>query len=178
MKFPPFIKKVVRDPNLTGYDEAGAIYSHSKNLRYVLWRRWHDTLPKVAFIGLNPSTATHLKLDPTIRRCVSFAQGWNCGTLYMLNAFAYRATKPQDMKKAFEPVGAQNDKWIVNIASNCSIVIVAWGNHGEFARRCDHVLALLAKNKIVPFCLGQNANGTPKHPLYLPASTQPVPYAP
>jgi len=38
--------------------ECGAVFSPCEKYRYVLWRTWDDTLPKVVFIGLNPSTAT------------------------------------------------------------------------------------------------------------------------
>jgi hypothetical protein len=63
-------------------------------------------------IGLNPSTADHRKLDPTLRRVRNFAQKWGLGGFVMLNLFAYRATEPRDMKRAEDPVGPKNDRYI------------------------------------------------------------------
>ncbi len=60
--------------------------------RYALWRIWDDAKPLVMFIGLNPSTADETEDDPTIRRCISFAQNWGYGGLYMANLFVFRAT--------------------------------------------------------------------------------------
>jgi hypothetical protein len=34
---------------------------------------WSDRLPRIGFIMLNPSTADATKNDPTIRRCINFA---------------------------------------------------------------------------------------------------------
>lgn len=65
----------------------------------MLWRIWDDSLPKVMFVGLNPSTADETEDDPTIRRCVHFAERWRYGGIYMLNLFAYRATNPDELRK-------------------------------------------------------------------------------
>jgi hypothetical protein len=45
------------------------------------------------FIGLNPSTADETNNDPTIRRCIGFAQTWGYGAVCVTNLFAYRATQ-------------------------------------------------------------------------------------
>ena len=48
---------------------------------------------KAVFIMLNPSTADASNDDPTIRKCVGFAQHWNFGGLYVGNLFAVRADR-------------------------------------------------------------------------------------
>ena len=50
------------------------------------------------FIMLNPSTADDEFDDATIRRCVGFAKRWGFHGLVVTNLFAYRATKPSDLK--------------------------------------------------------------------------------
>ena len=63
------------------------IFSPCRRYRYTLWREW--TLPieqwdpsrYAVFIGLNPSTADELVNDPTIRRCIDFANRWGYGAL-------------------------------------------------------------------------------------------------
>ncbi|HDR1569813.1 TPA: DUF1643 domain-containing protein, partial [Pasteurella multocida] len=69
-----------------------AIFSDCGTYRYVLWRIWDTLLPRITFIGLNPSTADESNDDPTIRRCINFAKKWGYGGIYMVNLFAYRST--------------------------------------------------------------------------------------
>lgn len=53
------------------------------------------------FIGLNPSTADETQDDPTVRRCIRYAQSWGYGALYMTNIFAFRATDPRVYESGF-----------------------------------------------------------------------------
>jgi hypothetical protein len=153
--------------------ERGAELSDCRKYRWILWRKWNSELPQCAFIGLNPSTADETEDDPTIRRCIGFAKSWNLGGLIMLNAFAFRATQPKDMKAAFDPVGYENNM-ALDLASKSvieggGIVIAAWGAHCDEARERE-VCQLIGKTV---HCLGTTKNGRPKHPLYLRADTKP-----
>lgn len=146
-------------------------FSPCRTYRYTLWRQWDKDNPTYAmFIGLNPSTADEVKDDPTIRRCIGFARAWGYGALCMTNAFAFRATKPDAMKAFSQPVGADNDKWIVEMSKNAGIVIAAWGEHGDYQGRAADVLRLVSR----VHCLGATKHGHPKHPLYVRASTTPI----
>jgi hypothetical protein len=151
------------------------MFSPCRRFRYTLVREWDATLPKVAFIGLNPSTADETQDDPTIRRCIGFAKTWGKGGLLMLNLYAFRATKPADMwkaeKRAVDIIGGRSN-WteaLLRYAAEhgCDLVIAAWGNHGK--GRGDAVASKWPGLK----CLGRNGDGSPKHPLYLKADLQP-----
>lgn len=153
--------------------ELGATFSECRTYRWILWRKWDDALPPCVFIGLNPSTADETEDDPTIRRCVGFAQSWGLGGLVMLNAFAFRATDPKVMMAAGDPVGEANDRTIalVTYAASCQRgrIIAAWGAHCPDERQrevCRQVNGEL-------YCLGRTKSGKPKHPLYLRADTRP-----
>ena len=68
--------------------------------RYSLFRRTgHALVPgprrRVAFVGLNPSTADAVRNDPTVSRCVSYATDWEYEEMTMLNVFAFRSTNPR-----------------------------------------------------------------------------------
>lgn len=139
--------------------------------RYDLWRRWSNG-PYCMFVGLNPSTADETEDDPTIRRCISYAQEWGYSALCMANLFAYRATKPRDMKAAEDPVGPDNDRILRTLFDSAGIIIAAWGRDGKYRCRDLDVLSILD----YPFCLKRNQDGSPAHPLYLRADLTPYPF--
>jgi hypothetical protein len=173
----------------SGITSAGsAVFSPCGRYRYLLTRRLcesnseHErTQDMVAtFIMLNPSTADATRNDPTIRRCIGFAQRWGCGRLQVLNLFAVRATLPQAMKQADDPVGPDNRKWfaqMLRVAPREShLVVCAWGVHGAFRAQDHVVLGWLHELGIASFALGVTRDGHPRHPLYLPYSTGLVQY--
>ncbi len=147
----------------------GAVFSPCRTYRYLLWRIWNKSNPRLNFIGLNPSTADENTDDPTMRRCRQFTQDWGFGGFYMTNLFAFRATKPTRLKSAKDPVGPDNDGWIVTAGSMSEKVVFVWGCHGSFRSRNREVIALLGKRG---FCISLTKGGHPRHPLYLKKSLQ------
>ena len=125
---------------------------------------------------LNPSTADELKLDPTCSRARGYAERWGYGALIVTNIFGWRATDPDDMKAAKDPVGRGNDAAIVRAAKESAIVVCAWGNHGAFLERSSRIKTLLNGTKL--HALRVNANGEPAHPLYLPGKLKPISWGP
>ena len=156
--------------------ESGATFSPCRRWRYLLWRRWDAAKPVANFLMLNPSTADEVKLDPTCARARDFAERWGFGSLYVTNIFGWRATDPEKMKAAEDPVGKGNDAAIVRAAKAAALVVCAWGNHGQFLGRSTEVLEKLRANGIALHTLRVNANGEPAHPLYLPARLQAQPW--
>lgn len=147
-----------------------AYLSHCRRYRYALWRTWDNTKPFVLFIGLNPSTADETSDDPTLVRCINFAKDWGYGGVCMANLFAYRATQPQAMKNASDPIGKDNNKWLKKLSKQAGIVIAAWGNDGTYLGRSYEVQPLIAGMH----CLKINKSGQPAHPLYQPSAAKPV----
>jgi len=146
-----------------------ATISPSQRFRYVLGRRWAEG-PTLLFVMLNPSTADAEKDDATIRRCMGFAQAEGYGALEVVNLFAYRATKPRDLKLAGWPVGPDNDQHIRTAAAGAAAACLAWGAHiGEHARP-QAVLPLLREVGVPLKCLKLTAQGHPSHPLMLASS--------
>lgn len=122
------------------------------------------------FVGLNPSTADETQDDPTVRRCRNFASMWGFTEMVMTNIFAFRATDPADMKAAREPVGPDNDKWLLESAAGAGLIVACWGNHGTHLERDQKVRALLPNLNY----LRLTGNGQPEHPLYMPGDTWPT----
>jgi hypothetical protein len=159
--------------NVVGTAESGAVFDSANLFRYELWRRWDETQAEIVFIMLNPSTADDTVNDPTIKRCINFAQTWKYGSLRVVNLFAYRATDHRLLSKTKDPIGPDNDWFIKNALALEKTVVLAWGNHGALLERGDQVVAMAAElSKRRLRCLGYTKEGQPRHPLYLPGDSK------
>lgn len=160
---------IARGPEFRSeYWEPKTVFSADRKYRYVLYREWDKTKSVIAFIGLNPSTADEKKNDPTIRRCINFAQEWGYGGLLMGNIFALRSTDPKQLYKAKDPVGPENDLWLNQIEASAHTVVACWGLHGKLQNRHCEVKVNLMSLKV----FGLTKQGFPKHPLYLKKTVQ------
>lgn len=165
-------------------NESGnpCVFSPCRKWRYLLKHTWRDLLDPeeraIAWIALNPSTADENQLDPTLRRIRGYTRDMGYNTFYMLNLFAYRATDPKVMRAAEDPVGPENDYWIKKIAIESQMVVCAWGLHGKFMDRQDHVLANLRELPCDLRYMELSKDGIPKHPLYLKSELRPQRFNP
>lgn len=147
-----------------------AKFDPSRAYRYWLLRAWDDSKPTVMCIGLNPSTADEERDDPTIRRLISLFDRAGFGSFYMTNLFALVTPYPAELFKSVNPIG-ENDSHLRDIRKRCEKVVFAWGNFKVNGR--DKEVTEMFPDSC---CFGLNKNGTPKHPLYLPACTAIVPF--
>ena len=143
-----------------------AIFSECRTWRYTLDRAWSAGHNLVVFCLLNASTADQHVDDPTNRRGIGFARLWGFDAVSFVNLFAYRTPYPSVLKTASDPVGPDNDRWIVQRAQEASLIVLAYGVHGVYRDRDRDVLRLLSPFKL--HCLGRTTGGQPKHILYLP----------
>lgn len=120
---------------------------------------------------LNPSTADAIVDDPTIYRCMQFSYLWGYGGIVVVNIFAFRTPHPSVLRTAAEPVGAHNDRYILDARSRTAGLVLAWGNHGNLLERSAAVRKLLGRGRKPVWCLGVTKSGEPHHPLYLPLTT-------
>lgn len=161
--------------------QRDAALSRCGRYRYALWRRWDEAAPSVLFVMLNPSTADAREDDPTIRRCIGFAQAWGFGALAVGNLFALRSPDPMALHRAVATdgptaaIGPRNGLWLRRLAQESPVVVAAWGQHGALLQRG----AAVAQSLPTLHCLGVTQAGHPRHPLYVAASTplQPWPAA-
>ena len=154
---------------------SGANFSGCRRWPYLLWRRWADGAA-ANFLMLNPSTADEVKLDPSCTRARVYAERWGFGALIVTNLFGWRATLPDDMKAARDPVGRGNDAAILAAARAAGIVVCAWGNHGAHLARSSRVVGLLRNAGVGLHMLRMNGCGEPAHPLYLPGALRARPW--
>jgi len=153
------------------YLSTSADVSNDGLYRYMLHRHLSMGERAVLFVGLNPSTADANRDDPTIRRCVGFARAWGYNRLYMGNLNAWRATDPKRLPREIDgtaAVGPRNQEVLKWMAQRAEIVVACWGRHklNQYARTLSQMILAMPN----AHCLGRNADGSPKHPLYLPTT--------
>lgn len=177
-----------------------AVLSDCGRYRYALDRSgWLGGTGSVLFVMLNPSTADAEHDDPTIRRCIRFAQDWGYARLSVANLYAYRATKPADLTPLgpaaigeetsrgsvghiarYGPIYRNhNDDWIRRLTMTADRVIVAWGaNAGPVPGRANEVADLIAVHGGCSYALGVTKDGHPRHPLYVRADAELIDWSP
>ena len=157
--------------------EKNAVIDPTGLYRYSLSREWDADGSRIVFVMLNPSRADGNIDDPTIRRCLGFAQTWGYGSLEVVNLFAYRTSHPNVLRHVTDPVGPDNDLYLKEAVDLAHMIILAWGNGGSLEKRSQKVIKYLNNRKNI-YCLGITKTGQPLHPLYVKKYTQPVFYTP
>lgn len=156
-----------------------AFFSECRRFRYQLRRCFDGSIAEpprkpVTFIMLNPSTADAFVNDPTIRRCIGFAQAWGYTDLIVANLFAIRETDSKKLKSYPDRVGSENDAMLAQLGKH-GPMIAAWGAHPLAVTRARAVQLIVGQ----PLqCLRKTKSGAPEHPLYIPANTCPQPWEP
>ena len=153
------------------FAKSTAAFSDCGRYRYLLERRWADG-PICVFVGLNPSTATAGSDDATVRKCIALARSWGFSGLTMANLFAVRCRYPQILSTHQDPVGPENDRFLLTAIEQAHTVVAMWGNHGlksygQSARRDQYILSLRDDWQ----CAGITKHGAPRHPLYVASSS-------
>ena len=149
----------------------GAIFSDDGKYRYVLWRSWKANPIIRLQISLNPSSAGALNDDPTITRSMTRANQDGFGALIQENLSAFISTDPKIFLKEGCQIGAETNEYlkhaIVLTLMSGGQVVIAWGSFPGLTWRAAQVLRMIPE----PYCLGVNADGQPKHPLYVSYKT-------
>jgi len=142
-----------------------AILSPCGRYRYVLTR---GAGPACAVVLLNPSTADAEVDDPTSTKIKAFARDWGYPAYHLFNIGAGRATDPKDWRAMADPYGPENDVYL-GMAALYPLIVIGWGNNAP-REQGARTASILTRHGAELWCLGTNANGSPKHPLYVPYS--------
>lgn len=155
-----------------------ATYGNGDQLRFTLGREWDDQLPKVCFIGHNPSRASHLIEDPTTLRWNHFAHAWGYGGYVAVNFYPLRAPHPEDARrwaewdKSFDwhvrDTLHENEDIVVREAKNAGLVVACWGAIMWDDIYMEHVIEQVMYGE-EPWpsihAFGKTASGAPIHPM-------------
>lgn len=150
--------------------------------RYILGTT--GNLPLIT-IGINPSTASPEQLDNTLKSVQRIASRNGFDSFIMLNLYAQRATRPNDLDKLCnydlhkENVAAF--RWIFENYPAPLSIWAAWGTTIEkrsYLRFCLQDIVKEGKSVSVKwYTAGElTKHGHPHHPLYLKENTRIVPF--
>lgn len=145
----------------------------SRRFRYQLEWPLAPGSRTLLFVLANPSTATHLKPDPTVSRCIDYARRWKFSTLLVGNVRAWRETHPELMPEDPQAIGVDNDEHLLEMIERADLIVCGWGELG--GARGLEVLRMVRFADKVPHALKLNDSGAPTHPLYLAAALKPFP---
>lgn len=147
--------------------------------RYTLKRVWDPSKPLVMWVMMNPSVATETGDDRTVAKCQRYARAWGYGGMVVGNSFAYRCTDQERLLEVPDPIGPEDDRYLLEMAKQAACVVLALGTPRapELRARATEVTRLLTEAGVPLTALRLSKEGRPVHPLYLPASLTPQPLA-
>lgn len=125
---------------------------------------------RLLVVGLNPSTASLTRRDPTVDsfcRGLAVANGYR--ELEIVNLFALRSTDKLALLRTRNPIGRNNDEQIITACRDADAILLAWGLHFHplIATRAAAVEELIRCHAEGPlFILARNGDSSPAHPLY------------
>ncbi len=152
-------------------EPSGAVFAEDRTHRLYLWRRWNTNLPWIMFIGLNPSTADERLNDPTVRRCIGFAEKWGYGGIFMCNVFTLVSSDPKKLNTEPPLVMGVNLAMRV-IRRRSEKAVAAWGGLIVKVRGWEDRVDRITQDLAPLHCLGLTKQDHPRHPLYLPGNTE------
>lgn len=145
--------------------------------RYAFFWRWAPG-PLRVYVGLNPSTATALKDDATVRRWKGFCDRDGFGGFIAVNCFSFRATDPDNLvgtgERGIDLIGPDGEALFQVMVQHPHVteVVACWGNSPDkrLTPRLKAIAELIVNPELHPHpvkCFGLTQEGQPKHPLYL-----------
>lgn len=150
-----------------------AVFSECQQYRYQLREVWDPSRPLVLWLLMNPSVACLDYSDPTLRKTGKFSRTWGYGGQLVGNVHAYRATDKNRLLEVDDPIGPDNDRLILEMATEVQTIVLAYGQPPKALRpRGEAVVALLRNHPGLSY-LRLAKDGTPVHPLYLPEGLTP-----
>ena len=146
------------------------INNQDNSIRYVLGTKGDKTL---FCFGINPSTATPDKLDPTLKKVESISNYNGYDSFIMFNVYPKRDTDFEKLEKNLNNAEhIKNIEIISKTLSNYSElnIWVAFGDH-IYDRKYLSTCLIDIYNKLPNrnrkwLATGVNKSGAPKHPLY------------
>lgn len=158
-----------------------AVFAGPDDCYRPLLRRWTgDAFPEAfaMFLGMNPSVAGAEINDPTIGREWEFTTSWGMTGLVKVNVVDYRLSDPRKLKSVEVPLESKgNAAAILDHAERASRIVIAHGNLPAALRPFGSTIVMgMRVRGLKLWCFAKNADGSPKHSLYVKGGTELIPF--
>jgi hypothetical protein len=162
-----------------GLEQGGVpawhVMSACELYRYELGHRWAEGGSLDVFAACNPSKATKDETDHTATKTIGFSKHWGSSGRILINACALRSTDPDELLRAVDPVGPENDNAITRVLARPDIarVVVCWGDAlpRELRKHAAQLLWLITGAGKLPLHFGFTSSGEPRHPARIAYDT-------
>lgn len=130
-------------------------------------------------IGLNPSTASEVGLDPTSRNIEKIAHMHGCDGWWLINLYPLRTSKPKNLPIKGDPsLSQENIAFVQNMLADSSYkiskVLCCWGNNIDdfkyLKEYANQILDLLDSKSLKLYCIAMTKSGNPFHPSPTPVN--------
>lgn len=132
----------------------------------------------VGFCWMNPSCAGGEWDDPTVAKGWRYASAWGYGRMLVVNAHAYCRTDQSKLSEIPDPIGPENDKYILEAAKQCDLFVIGYGTPQikTLQQRGPEVARMLIANGIKLHVHALSKAGVPIHPRMHPEGVRPIPW--
>lgn len=158
----------------------GAVFSDDRKCRYLLDRDLGGNDPVMSIGMINPSIAGEVDNDPTVTRVVGFGQRIGARKVILWNQFAAITPYVRDLRGLVDPVGPDNDAFIMAALMSSTVHVVAWGPLSKLPKhlrdRRWRIVEIGRQLGVRFMCWDTAQDGQPKHPLMLPYSLELKPW--
>lgn len=160
--------------------------------RWIMRRAWSGG-PTILWVLLNPSLADGRRDDPTTLRMIDFSARWGFGSMLVGNVYPFVSSTTDKLRawrrtfdhQTFEDlgmprweIGLDRSSWaafhhgmgVISAALNPGLTCVAAWGAGVPEADVDQLLRGVRPEETIFahmdwWCLGENADGSPRHPL-------------
>lgn len=150
---------------IRGDIERAAVISPCRLYRYLLTRKFADGEGICLFLGAFSTFADAKGDDAIAVRCMELAAHRGYRYMWLAGAFAWRCATAAALANVRDPVGPENDAWLLRAAEQATTIICAWGNEATLRGRDAEVLALLRNRGFQIHHLGLTRGEYPRTPL-------------
>ncbi len=140
------------------------------NKRFLLGKKGRA---EMMAIGLNPSKADEIKLDPTSRNIEKIANNNGCDGWWLVNLYPIRTANPSNLPiKPNSKLTEKNIHFILDLLQNpkskIKMILCCWGNHIDdhfyLKLQASKILEFIKEQNYIIYCLGMTKSGNPFHP--------------
>ncbi len=148
------------------------IYISDSNNRFALGQPGKYNM---LVVGVNPSTATPWKDDPTIRKVRNIIKESNYDGWVMVNLYPQVTSEPDNLPKVMDADITEKNMQIISEIIEKNYIAAAWAAWGNLIDKRPYLGEILCQLEEYVQCEwyyrgSLTRSGNPRHPLYLPVN--------